>query len=116
MIGRVTSSLPARQRNWPVSWQPWLLVERGDPLLHLSPKPARFHAGDLERHPSRVAARSVVLADLGGGASARLSSSFTSEDDRDVDDRDRRHRQQDDDEANRRIDQVRPDREGSAND
>jgi hypothetical protein len=63
-----------------------------------------------------VAARRVVLADLGGGASARLSSSFTAEDDSYVDDRDRRHRQQDDDEANRRIDQVRPDRGGSAND
>ena len=45
-------------------------------------------------------------------ASARLSSSFASEDDRYVDDGDRRQRQQHGYEADRRIDRVRPDREG----
>jgi hypothetical protein len=48
--------------------------------------------------------------------SARLSSSFASEDDRNVDDGDRGHRQQHDHEAYRRIDQVQPDREGGADD
>ena len=50
------------------------------------------------------------------GASARLSSSFASEDDRYVDDGDRRQRQQHGYEADRRIDRVRPDREGCASD
>jgi len=49
-------------------------------------------------------------------ASAGLSSSFTSEDDRYVDDGDRRQGQQHDYEADRRIDQVQPDREGCTND
>jgi hypothetical protein len=49
-------------------------------------------------------------------ASARLSSSFASEDDRYVDDGDRRQRQQHGYEADRRIDQVQPNREGCAND
>jgi hypothetical protein len=46
------------------------------------------------------------------GASARLSSSFASEDDRYVDDGDRSQRQQHGYEADRRIYQVHPNREG----
>jgi hypothetical protein len=57
----------------------------------------------------------VVYARL-SSASARLSSSFTSEDDCYVDDGDRRQREQHDYEADRRIDQVQPDREGCADD
>jgi hypothetical protein len=48
------------------------------------------------------------------GASARLSSSFAPEDDRYVDYGDRRQRQQHGYEADRRIDQVHPNREGCA--
>ena len=50
------------------------------------------------------------------GPSARLSSSFTPEDDRYVDDGDRRQSQQYDDEADRCIYQVQPDCEGCAAD
>ena len=108
--------LLARQRNWP---SPGSLGCSLSAVIRFSTSDRNrpgFMPEILNGTPSCVAARRVVRADLGGGASARLSSSFTAEDDRYVDDRDRRHRQQDDDEANRRIDQVRPDREGSAND
>jgi hypothetical protein len=49
-------------------------------------------------------------------ALARLSSSFTPEDDRYVNDRNRRQHHEHDDKADRRIDQVRPDRASRAND
>jgi hypothetical protein len=61
---------------------------------------------------SRISATSCRVT----RASARFSSSFTSDDDRYVDDRNRGQHHQHDDEADRSIDQVRPDRPGCAND
>jgi hypothetical protein len=59
---------------------------------------------------------SVVVYARFSLASAWLSPSFTSEDDCYVDDGDRCQRKQHDYEADRRIDQVQPDREGCADD
>jgi hypothetical protein len=69
----------------------------------------------ISSKPSADPMSVVVYAGL-SSASARLSSSFTSEDDCYVDDGDRRQRKQHDYEADRRIDQVQPDREGCADD
>jgi hypothetical protein len=69
-----------------------------------------------QRRSSLLVARQRHELPSDTGASARLSSSFASEDDRYVDDGDRRQRQQHGYEADRRIDQVHPNREGCAND
>ena len=68
------------------------------------PRASQASLGGLSAGPSRP------------HISARLSSSFASEDDRNIDDGGRGHRQQHDHEADRRIDQVQPDREGGADD
>jgi hypothetical protein len=69
-----------------------------------------------QRRPSLLVARRRHELPFDTGASVRLSSSFASEDDRYIDDGDRRQHQQHGHEADRRIDQVHPDREGCAND